>query len=302
MKKKIMIIMTIITLMLCIKDVNAEDAWPQSFTYNSYTYSIEKVSLNVYEYNDDSSEGRTNYSNESPTTTIDLAASDYTIAPDSKDSTILGIPAVLINLNLNVTNSSLTQLLASQMTAVEQDSKKSYLVDLVVSYKITAHPDNLAYAYKANAIRSQSGSVMGVVNTNGITLDSTNTQVINTIVIDKNDDSGEVYLYYEDQYASDNGVGLFAFNYTLLTEGEYTDVTATPPTTSQIVMFHNLTNIDELVANAASIKPGSTPQPTPEQVKVPSTAWGNSSTSVLFGILLMMIGTFTVSRVLLKNN
>ena len=302
MRKRITIIMTIILLMICTKNVNAEEAWPKSFSYNSYTYTVENVSLYVYEYNNDSQEDSIKYKNESPTTTIGLGAGDYTISPEAKDGSIQGISAIIIDLNLNVSADSLRQLLSEQIASVTQNEAKSYMVDLVVGYKITAYPDNLQYAYKANTLRSSSDSVMSVISTNGINLEETNTQVLNTIVIDRDSASGEAYLFYEDEYRSDNGVGLFALNYTLLTEEEYTSISSTPAETSQIVMFHNLNNIDEVIANASNIKQSDISDVIPNQVRVPSTAWNHSSPKILLGILFMLFGTVTISKVLLNNN
>ena len=313
MKKRLMIIVTIIMYILCTRDVNAENAWPQSFSYNSYNYTIEKVSLYVYEYDEDSPEitdenGVTSkedsqrYMSENQTTIIDLGAEDYTISPEAKESSIQGMPAILIDLNLNLTTDSLKKLLASQMTIVEQNEKKSYMVDLVVEYTFTSYPENFHYAYKSSVLRSIFNSFMGVANSNGIVLSNKNTQVLNTILVDRNSETGEAYLYYEDQYTNDNGVGLFALNFTVLTEEEYTNLSEAPSSTSQVIMFHNLNNIDDLIGDINKIRKSDLPETFPEQVRVPSTAQNSSKSSTLFGVIFMMFGTLLVSKVLLKNN
>ncbi len=259
-------IKTILVALLLIININvyAEDAWPKTITHNGFTIIIEGFDLRIYKVDTNAethdisivtengvinATGTTdgeNYMNEIPTRIINLNPSDFTINPEFTDDILVERNTTFINLNLNITKEKLQELLSEEFNQTNED--RGYMIELVVNYKITELPDKYTFNYKNNFMRDYVVGVGDKTATRALDTTKTNYQVLNFIALTMDSEEDEKMIYYETTIDDTPGGGISAYiyNYQLFSEVEG----GADNTKNQVILFHNITNIDKLKETA----------------------------------------------------
>lgn len=245
--KKIKII-GIILLMFITTNVYAEPvSWPNTFTHGDYTFDITGVKLNVYKMETDSNDedsiletDKNNYLNQIPTKTYNLPTTEYTINPEAIDETWNENDTTFINLNLNLTTAKLGTILQEEI-ANTTDSKR-YIIDLVVSYKLTNYPNTYQHFYSFNTMKDWFMKE-DLDTPREIDITAEQQQVLNIISIEK-DEEGAVELFYESEIDEGHLIEIYIDNYLILSQ---TEATSFEDITGKIIMFHNIDNIEKIL-------------------------------------------------------
>lgn len=328
MKNKIILvgIMFLITITGVI-NVNAESeaAWPKTFTYQEYEYTIEGFELRVYQLDarkkvttktekdgitieKTTSEDMENYFQNNPTKVINLSPTEYTINPEYKEDKLNGSNAIFINLKLNMNKEKLEVLLQEEMAQVTKDI--SYIGEVVVKYKLTKAPVDYQYFQNINTIKELLRLIAGDTDDNShrlTGLNVSNSQVIGATNLSLNEDGVKKFEY--DRVLSDktDNTG-FGLNYLVLDTSE--SITDENSSDRQLFMFHDFDNIEYLIQNYQKIEDGAgenikenitNEQDNAQVVKVDNTGAKLSKCVYIIGILSIILGTIIIVLVINKR-
>ena len=327
MKKKItiMFMLLLTVFMFNGKNVYADDpvTWPKSFTSDNYDYSIEGIVLKVYKIDknktttstdpDDDSTIETNednlaYINGTPTSTITLNPSEFTIDPIVKEVMLRDVKTTLVDNNLNITKEKMEELLVDEIESVTDTV--SFQFELVLNYKITRYPTKYTHFKNINLLRSalnMHDSIESQTPFNyddSVNMDETISQVINYGEIHKSDDP-QLKLTFFTELNENNSLATFIFN-PLMLSTEDIDVFSTEeadPSKYELVLFHTVDNIQYLIDNINKIEEQTqdTAQDTVGEtvkdleVQVPNTAQGASIAWIMIGITVLFLGILIIS-------
>lgn len=295
MRRIIVLVLVLFTVLII--PVNAASAWPKSFTEGEYTYSIEGVVLNVYEIQESFDDFSQKYTYDvSKKRTIDLSAEDYTINPTYTKTMINSIDSLLININLNITKDKLEQLLQNEIN--DAIGGKSYDIDMSVKYKFTNYPSKYKDIYKVDINHDETKYTevqippqFGKEPVKKINLSETNEQVINMMRIvpynqkEENNLNGKGELVYSKNPGPSSSE--IYMDYISLYENTRTSNSDTP---SFIIMFHNIDNIEQLIAPSSS-EQTSVSQQGNEVVKVEDTASSFPIILYIISVVLLLFGS-----------
>lgn len=246
MKKKVLLFLLIVVTMISTIQVNADEAWPKSFTYGDYQYSVEGVILNLYEITEtEDNDGETtrssiNFLHDEPTRTIDISAEGYTINPEYKERKVGYSDGLIIDINLNITKEQIEALLQNELT----NDNKEYLVELAVKYKFTQMPDIYTHTYKVNILKSlmnlfveNSSNDLNLIN-----MKETNYQVLDLMSIERTDTGKKLDVDLNPTRESSYATG--SINYQALFKNAVTSSEETP---AYVIMFTNNDNVDNIL-------------------------------------------------------
>ncbi len=337
MKKYILLLILPLLLFVTIPNVYADgdDApWPKVFqiTDENLQYLIEGISLDIYqtdknseqitvEVNEGTSHGtitmskdEQNYINKVKTKTIELSPTEFSISPVYKKDLFLDIPSTLyIDIDLNLTKEKLQTLLAEEIQNTTAD--KHYIIDVNVKYQLQNYPEAYGYAYQLDYLRELVGA--GLSHTlPTLTKNTSYTQAINRAVTSINEQTNEKSLDYEPNYNGTSDVLLIA-DLVVLSKNKIEKAGELDGDNADKVlgiMFHDMNNVDELIAAMKSSEtpttnpttdPGNNPitsyQPN-EVVKAEDTAAFASYYIYIIGGLFLIIGVGLFSKILFKKN
>ncbi len=328
MKKKItiMFMLLLTVFMFNGKNVYADDpvTWPKSFTSDNYDYSIEGIVIKVYKIDtnktttstdpDDDSTIETNedylaYVHGTPTSTITLNPSDFTIDPIEREVMLRDVKTTLVDINLNITKEKMAELLVDEIESVTDTV--SFKVELVLNYKMTKYPTKYTHFKNINLYRgslNRYDSISSQTPSNydeTVNMEETISQVINYGEIKKNDDPQQKFTFFTE-LNENNNLAVFIFN-PLMLSLEDIDVFSTDeeadPSKYELVLFHTIDNIQYLIDNINTIEEETqdTAQDTVGQtvkdleVKVPNTAQGASIAWIMIGIVTLFAGIIIIS-------
>ena len=330
MKKISLILILVLLIPLLVVNVHAEDeeetgsvAWPQDFTHGDYSYTIESIKINVYKIDNTKTttttktleDGSTvtvsenedlfNYIKKIPTRTIDLDGADYNLDPDYKEDKLGGYNTLFVSLGFDITKEKLEELLADEKAAVTNDI--SYIAEIVVNYKLTAFPEKYTYFNNINYLRTLYSSLYKqayptmTLYDPSVNITESLSQVINGVLIGKEED--ETVLKYETKLSRDSGTSEFVLNYLSLSEEEMpTGLTTTEPdkTKYQLIMFHNVENIDYLIDNTKEVEKEAEETAientdySVQEVAVPNTGKHSMTALYMSGIVLVLTGIMLI--------
>lgn len=259
MKKSRIIVLIFLSLFIigntiCVK---ADTPVDETYTHGEYKFKINGIKLNVYKMEEDPTlsdggikeEDNENFSNKIPFRTYNLESTDYTINPEIKDTTISGLDTLLIDLNLNITDEKLRTILQQELS--ETTDNMNYMIDLVVRYQLTEYPEKYTYFYDMNAIRDLDLSFTNESGPKETTITEEQNQVFNLIAITINEETNEKEIIYETEWTAENNLALYNMNYLALSSEKITNWTTKP---QKIMMFHSLSNMDELISTLAEVE------------------------------------------------
>ena len=255
-------------------------SWWMEYKHWDFEYIIEWVDLNVYPI--DSSKTTTvtttedgftstmtenddmkKYIKEEPEKIIPLNSEDLTINPEYKRGTIDDYNTLFIDLNLNLTKDYLESKLSDEISKTTDE--KSYIVDVVVKYKIKNYPTNFQYFLKVNYWRLMGG--LFTESSNGeVNISNTISQVINVATITKEDSDSdpEVIIINEDNdlfssiisylilseedcdgiWLDIDSSGAHLRQFCWYDENDYENVEYVDSSKIQLFMFYTMDNID----------------------------------------------------------
>lgn len=320
--KKVLSLIIVIISMLAINVYAEPTTWPKTFTNGDYEYKIEGVSLKVYQQRIDShneeqgnvlnEEDQNNYLNETPIRVIDLNPADFTINPEYKEDKLNNEATKFIDLNLNITKQKLEELLQTELTNTTSD--KHYQAELEVKYRLTRYPTKYQKLYSYNFIRAFYNTISQMFSAN----QSTDTiykevnpsesisQVINLVMTNYNSTTSKGELLYETAVTTENGMGSAILNYLVLSEAPITSPESLP-TNSELLMFHNIDNIDYLIENLKEIEETeedlleNPKTDIVEEVAVPNTAQRVQIYLFILGFTFVLIGFVPMIYILYNN-
>lgn len=320
--KKILTTFPIIVFFLFASiNVYAEEqtitALPKAYTSGEYTYSIDGFELRAYEMNNsDDSEGLLNFIKGAPDKTIPLNDADLKISPETKDSTINDVPTTLVDVNFNITSAKLEQYLTN--AGLTATAEKSYLVEIVLNYKLTKGKIESAHIYNFNFAKTFFGSFMG--ENNGIQETALNTpisQTLNIAVVTYNNETSKSQAVYETTVTEENGIAAYVLNYLATST---TPVTGTNDAIDDILMFHNIDNVDYLIESLKKVEDdakedngdgmkdvitnnnNNSNNPNGQVVKVENTAAKVPRHFWIISIMMIILGTSIIGYTVTKSN
>lgn len=349
MKKKFLFLFVILLSIFLITSINVQAegdddnpdepdsgdttnaAWPLDFSLEDFNIKIEGVELRVYQLdstktttttttNDDGTTSTTTtnedsiaYINGTPTKTITLNAEEYTMEPEGSNDKLGDINTTFIDLKLNLTEDKIRSLLSEEMDNTTKDI--SYIVEVVLNYRITEYPDRFKYFMNVNMMRLLMG-LFGSMTNSGITytptvsMDDTISQVINIAAIQKENEDSDVELYYETELNDSNDIVSYIYNPLVFSEEEINMSLSTEDTVdstkTQYLLFHNVSNIQYLIDNFKKVEDETTEEAkdtvkeavTDLEVNVPNTSQTKNILLVMISIVLLMSGSMMILYVL----
>ena len=278
MKKKLLIIVLLLGLLIVpAKQVFATDtggddeptttgAWPKEFTHGDYTFTVNDIVLNVYKMDlTENNNGGSNtedesmnaYINETPTRTITLDPTQFTINPTYKEAKFFKRDASYIDLGLNLTKEKLQELLSAEIAATSKT--RGYIVDVVVKYEVSEYPDKYQYIYPRNLMREQFKSVMSMANATVGTvvrnipladMSEEQSQVFAGVMLNIDEESDTVKMTYDTEVSDESSAATFAYNGLLFMEKE----DGSEDNDEYALVFHNVDNVDALIADIKEIE------------------------------------------------
>lgn len=312
-KNRIVVLLLSLIILGNTISVKAEPSEDGTYTHGDYKIKINGIKLNVYKMekdptsSDDSvlEEDNENFMNKIPTRTYNLESTDYTINPDIKDTKMSEIDTLLINLNLNITNEKLKTILQQELS--ETTENLYYVTDIVASYQLIQYPDKFNHFYDINLFRDLDLAFVSSSKPKEVTITEEQNQVFNMIVTNINEETDEKELIYETKWTEENNLSLFILNYLALSTEEITSWTAKP---QKIIMFHSLTNMDDLISSLSEAQNGddnnddgvlinpSTSMETDDNknqvIKTPNTALETPTYMYIISISCIIIGLGTM--------
>lgn len=336
MKKKLLVIIMIVFGIFIINNnyVQAEEkeytrgetpvpaAWPKELTVDEdYTVKIESIQINVYKYDstkpstsDSLNEDIMAYLNNTPTRVITLNASDYTIEPEVKKDLLNGYNARFINLKLNLTKEKVETLLADEINSTTDDI--AYLADVVVNYKVLNYPNRFTHTYNVNLVKDFMKYFLAAYSENNYIFDNnvdiTNTisQSFNTITVSKENNNTEVL--YITRLDDENNISDNIMNYLYLSENNLkmdSNEEDTDKSKTEMLMFHNVENIQYLIDNYNRIQTSTEKETKDEvkkslitqQVKVPNTAKNQNLIWFMISVVSILSGILIIEYALKMN-
>lgn len=241
-------------------------AWPKEFTHGDYTFTINDIVLNVYKMElttGDDGESTTDeesmnaYINETPTRTITLDPTQFTINLTYEEAKFFKRDASYIDLGLNLTEEKIRELLSAEIAATTES--KGYIVDVVVKYEVSEYPDKYEYVYPRSFMREQMKSFMNIGNvTEGTVvrdipladMSEEQSQVFAGAMLQKDQETDEVKLTYDTEISDNSSAAAFAYNGLLFMEREY----GSEENDEYALVFHNVDNVDALIADIEEIE------------------------------------------------
>ena len=294
-------------------------AWPKEYSYEDYKFTIKGIDLNLYkitanensnnsiEDNLTDNEEMMNYLNETPTKVIHLDPTKYEIELDHRLDKLGGINTLFINLNLDLTKEDLSELLESEINALNDN--ENYIVDIVLNYKLDEYPEKYKYFAKMNYFRAFFQTFISLSNQSisfNPEIDITNdtSQILNLAVVEKKDGK----IHFERELTEDNGWVDYVKNYTMLSEEEIKLFSTEEPdyTKMQLVMFHDIDNLNYLIENMKSKSPTEVDEDNDnfnnlidklnesQQVAVPNTAKSQSTVIFMVGTVSLLSGILLI--------
>ena len=239
----------------------------ETYTYWDFEYTIDGLYLDVYP--EDSSktvtvvetgedytmtttdnEDTINYLNGKPAKTIPLSTENFMVNPEYKEGKYTIYDMSFIDLNLNLSKADLESLLQNEIKDTTVD--KSYVVEVVLKYKLNKYPANFKYFRNINTWRfaammfsflnpslaAEDGNDMFDVNIN-----KSISQVINIAVISKEDESSDVVIEYGDELGEEELS--YLLNYLMLSEE---DIDSEPDASKvKCIMFYTVDGLEDLI-------------------------------------------------------
>ena len=334
MKKYLMLLILPLLLFGTIPNVYAdgEDApWPKVFqiTDENLQYLIEGISLEIYQADENSEQltinnnnGTTNmtqdeknYLDRQKTRTVDLSPTDYSISPVYKKDKFYSVDTLYIDINLNLTKEKIEALIADEIQ--NTTASKHYIVDVCVKYQLQSYPEKFKYMYQIDYMRYIVQALMGQLPS-ALSKNTTYSQVLNRGVTLINDQTSQKSFSYTKEFTPDN---LFYYtDFTILSENEkkagiYTnqDEANAANKDDLYIFFHDLDNVDELIADVKeestpttnpNTNPGNNPitsyQPN-EVVKAEDTGAFTSYYIYIIGGLFLIIGLGLFGKIIFKK-
>lgn len=309
-------------------NTDTPESWALNYTSTDYDYTIEGVTLKIYKIDKNSTTTQTTtdpngntstvivnqdllaYINGTPTKTINLNKADFTINPEIKNDQLTKIKTTFVNLNLDLTKEKLGTLLADEISSTTADV--SYMVEVVVNYKLTRFPEKFKYYQNSNLLRTtmsvlaQSGT--GIIFDPSVDINDTISQVVNIVSIQKADT--ESVLLYDTEMTADNDLMSYIFNPLVLSEVDLGDTTIrdepVDPTKEELLLFHNISNIQYLIDNINKVEQSSyndakdtlTDTVSDLEVQVPNTGKNDSIIIAMFGTVILLTGLMIIGYVL----
>ena len=216
--------------------------------------------------NTNENEYMTKYLKEQPTKVISLDPTKYTINPEFKKDKLSDINAILVDLNLDLTKEKLQAILEEEMESATLE--KSYIVDIVVKYKVNNYPEGFTNYYRFNYFRDFIYALYSLSDaTNGtntyeqlgvnpeINIENETNQILNIAVIGKSSEESEVEFHYETDLEKEEGWVDYVKNFMILSpkELELLKVSFNDEEQDnsgiQLLMFHDIDDIDYLIEN-----------------------------------------------------
>ncbi|MCI8459925.1 MAG: hypothetical protein HFE81_00880 [Bacilli bacterium] len=326
MKNKIILLgILVIGIFSGVIAVNAEEptteekkTWPATLTYEDYEFSIDGIDLRIYKLNSDNektttetdengltttittSEDAIKYIKDEPTKVINLTPADYTISPEYKEDKINGYSTIFIDLNLNITKEKLETLLSEELNQVSD--KITYITELVVNYKLTKVNDRYKYFKNVNTIKEMMNLFMPDIGRGkGVTgINMANSQVFNIAFLGLDGEKNKS-LGFESTLSEESDNSVYLLNYLALSSREMNNESAEE--IEQLVMFHNVDNIEYLIENFKKIEDNakdeiknSTENPVDDAqvVKVDNTAMEVPKYVYIMSIISMVLGAISI--------
>jgi len=252
--------------------------WGNDYTHWEFKYSIEGVDLRVYPIDSGKTttvttiedggtitmtenEDMKKYIREEPERIIPLNPEDLEINPEYKRGTLVDYNTLFIDLNLNLTKDYLESILSDEIS--NTTNEKSYIVDVVVKYKLKEYPTNFQYFFGVNFLRLIGGIFTESSNME-VNINNTISQVINVATISKEDSDSEALVKYDTELNDDNDLFSSIISYLILSEEDFEGISLidlrliwwfdennyneeyVDSSKVQLFMFYTIDNFDDL--------------------------------------------------------
>lgn len=225
---------------------------------------------------------------------IEIPLSSVTFTPSTFAKDIDGLKMQIVELRADLTEEKITQLIEDKVSDVSDD--RIYVGELVVYYKVTASPSGLDKLYTVNVYKHTLYIIDALLNIfspsssnyenpdKPTELNEVNTQILNMITA-----TTDGITFYRKAEDTEPVLSLLNYLGVSTTEDD-------PDSCSGGLMITNVQDIDYLVATLFSMN---MEDPT---VDVPDTGWNKNILFIILGLLLMIIGIKTVTRVIQKES
>lgn len=330
MKNKLCKIFLFIFLLLGFTNVYAEEVpvkeLPKSYSTKEsegYEYIIEGFELKIYNVtvvNDNEiDEGFEKYIAETPDKTINLTFDDLTINPESKETTINGVPATFIDLNLNLTKEKLAIYLETELKSATPN--KAYLVELALKYKLTKQKQETIYRYRIDYLKDffrleETGKFVP----KSFELNTSQTQTINIMTVGYDNKSKQNIIDYQTEATIENALIAYILNYLAFSNVKLEEQ-GNEKKASDMIFFHNIDNIDYLIESLQETNDDDNKKDDPAQDavdkikdKLPSTgtnigqevAVGNTAATIpsyfyIISVIMVITGIGIIGYIVIKE-
>ena len=255
MKKRISILLILVVAFMTI-NVHAEgEAWPKDYSHGDFTFSVEGVYLNLYEFNaqdemiEVTTEGDStikatqsaiDYMQHNPKKSVDLIADDFTFEPTYTTGKLGNIDTLFVKTNFSIVKEDFEDIFLDYMDMVDENI--SYIIDVCLKYKITNYPSNYNHFYQQDITRGLLSMFSPNANTFKINPTESNYYVMDKVIIAYNSETDEVEINFTNTLTEENAY----FKTTIL------GLTANEKTNSNDedeyrVLIHNFDNTEVLV-------------------------------------------------------
>lgn len=315
MKKRISILLILVVAFMTI-NVHAEgEAWPKDYSHGDFTFSVEGVYLNLYEFNaqdemiEVTTEGDSeiqatqsaiDYMQHNPIKSVDLIADDFTFEPTYTTGKLGDIDTLFVKTNFSIAKEDFEDIFLDYMDMVDENI--SYIVDVCLKYKITNYPSNYNHFYQQDITRGLLSMFSPNVNTFKINPTESNYYVMDKVIIAYNSETDEVEINFTNTLTEENAY--FKTTILGLTTNEKTN---SNDEDEYRVLIHNFDNTEVLV-NLLEKQP----EPTEDDildnpitntdenqtVAIPDT--GKTVPFLLYGIsiILILVGAVMIVKIM----
>ena len=307
MKKKISILLLVVVSFMTM-NVHAEgEAWPNDYAHGDFTFSVEGVYLNLYQFNaadepieehetteygtvtSTTTQSAIDYMQHRPIKSVDLIADDFTFEPTFTTGKLGNIDTLFVKTNLNLVKEDFEDIFLDYLDMVDENI--SYIVDVCLKYRITNYPSNYNHFYQQDITRGLLSMFSTNASTFKINPSESNYYVMDKVVIAYNSETDEVEIDFTNTLTDENAY--FKTTVLGLTANEKTSETDNDDFR---VLIHNFDNVEVLV-NLLEQQSEPTEGDIPDNpitstevnqtVKIPDT--GKTKPLLLYGISIVII-------------